>query len=104
MSTIATPRRVVETEAERRGRLQAEQPGEFVFQTTDDYIAAMAAQVRQSGLKPGSIAKASDTIKSGTTVSKLASGQTHFPRFSTMFGVAAALGVEVVFRRRGARK
>lgn len=98
------PRLVVETEAERRGRLAAQEGEEFVFSTTDDYVAAMAAQVRTSQMKYGAIAKASDTIKSPGTVSKLASGQTHFPRFSTMFGVAAALGVEVVFRRRGNKR
>lgn len=104
---------VFETPAERRGRLAAERAGEFIFTSFDDYVAAMAAKVRRSGKNMAAIARASDTIKSGTTVSNLAHGwtdkngrkhQTQQPRFSTMFGIADALGLEVTFRpRRGGR-
>lgn len=106
--------RLIETGAERRARLAANEPGEMVFTSQSDYVEAMGAQIRRSKLKMATIAKQSDTIKSGQTVSKLAYGwtdsqghhhaSTQYPRFSTMFGIAAALGVEVVLRPRSARK
>lgn len=64
-------RPVIESEAERRGRLAAEPdaPEDFVFRSTDDYIQAMAAQVRVSGLKTSAIARAaSEEIKSPQTI------------------------------------
>lgn len=97
---VVPMKRPVITEAERRGKLNADDAGEFVFNDVGDYIGAMAAQVRTSDLKYSAIATQSDIIKSPTTVSKLAHGETRFPRFSTMFGIAAALGLEVSFRRR----
>jgi transcriptional regulator with XRE-family HTH domain len=40
---------------------------------------------------------------SPSTVSNLASGKTHYPRFSTITGILGALGYETVIRA-GARK
>lgn len=97
---VVPMKRPVITEAERRGKLAADDAGEFVFNDVADYIGAMAAQVRSSDMKYSAVAKQSDVIKSPATVSKLAHGETRFPRFSTMFGVASALGLEVTFRRR----
>ena len=107
---VVPMKRAVITEAERRGKLEAEHPGDFVFNDFNDYIQAMAAQVRVSGLTATRIAAQSDTIKSGSTVTHLAYGWTDYksrqfkrtqqPRFSTMFGIANALGLEVTFRRR----
>jgi hypothetical protein len=104
------PRRpVIENEATRRGRLASDKPGEYHYSSFDDYVDFMAAEVRLSGMNMAALARASDTIKSGSTVSHLAYGwndakgkhrQTHQPRFSTMFGLAGALGLEVVIRGR----
>jgi DNA-binding phage protein len=98
----AMKKTIFETQAERRGRLAAEQAGEYVFTDVGDYVSMMASQVRRSSDKYSHIAKAGSM--SGTTVSNLASGKTHYPRFSTMFGVADALGLEVTFRPRGRSK
>jgi len=102
-------RAVVENEAIRRGRLASDTPGEYVYSDVHDYISFIGAQVRGSGLNMAAVARASDIIKSGSTVSHLAYGwtdkqgkyhQTQQPRFSTMFGISAALGLEVIIRGR----
>jgi len=92
---------VFETQAERRGRLAAEKAGEWVFTDTADYVSMMASQVRRSKQKYSRLAQGR---MAGSTVSNLASGKTHYPRFSTMFGIADALGLEVTFRPRGGSK
>lgn len=88
----------------RRGRLAAEDPGEMVFTDQFSYVQAMQGQVRSSTNKHDkkhSFKKlAEDGDMSGSTVSNMASGKTRLPRFSTMFGLAAALGLEVTFRPR----
>jgi hypothetical protein len=104
------PRRpIIENEATRRGRLASDTPGEFHYTSFDDYVDFMAGQVRSSGMNMAALARASDTIKSGSTVSHLAYGwndnkgkhrRTRQPRFSTMFGLAGALGLEVIMRGR----
>lgn len=98
--------RLVESPAERRGRLESDEPGEMVFTSQLAYVEAMQARVRRAtvrhpdapGLKQKDIAAQGEM--SPSTVGNMASGKTHYPRFSTMFGIAAALGVEVVLRPR----
>ncbi len=83
-----------------RGRDAARRPGEFSFDGTADYIKFTASIVRQSNMKYSAIAKAGEM--SPTTCSNLASGKTHYPRFSTISGILGALGYETVIR--GGRK
>jgi len=99
--------RLVESEAERRGKLASDEPGEMVFTSQLAYVEAMQVRVRRATLGEGSDAtkvKQKDVAKQGemspSTVGNMASGKTHWPRFSTMFGIAAALGVEVILRPR----
>jgi hypothetical protein len=100
---------LVESEAERRGRLNSDEPGEMVFTSQLAYVEAMQARVRRVTASSGGDAKvrqkdlAKDGEMSASTVGNMASGKTHYPRFSTMFGLASAMGVEVVLRPRGRR-
>lgn len=95
---------LAESPAERRGRLASDEPGEMVFTSQLAYVEAMQARVRRATVKVGDEPKVrqSDIAKEGemspSTVGNMASGKTHYPRFSTMFGIAAALGVEVILR------
>ena len=96
--------RVVDSEAERRGKLNAEEPGEMVFNTRWEYIEAMQARTRTATrgpdrIKQGELAKQGEM--SGGTVSNMASGKTKHPRFETMFGLADAFALELVYRPRG---
>lgn len=95
--------RVVESEAERRGRLAAEEPGEMVFASRFAAIEAIQARVRRATHGEGAV-KQKDLAKqgemSGSTVGNMASGKTKHPRFETMFGIADALGLEVAFKPR----
>jgi DNA-binding Xre family transcriptional regulator len=97
---------LAESPAERRGRLASEEPGEMVFTSQLAYVEAMQARVRRATAHVGGEPKVKqkDIAKEGemspSTVGNMASGKTHFPRFSTMFGIAAALGVEVILRPR----
>jgi hypothetical protein len=88
--------KIFESEVERRGKLKSDVPGEFHFTDTTDAIAYVAGEVRSSHMKYSKLAANSGSIKSPTTVSKLASGETRFPRFSTMAG----LGKEMVIKKR----
>jgi DNA-binding Xre family transcriptional regulator len=99
---------LAESPAERRGRLASDEPGEMVFGSQFAYVEAMQARVRRvSATGPGRVNQkklAEEGEMSPSTVSNMASGKTHWPRFSTMFGIAAALGLEVIVRpprRRG---
>jgi transcriptional regulator with XRE-family HTH domain len=89
---------VVSNPAQRRGKLAAEQPGEMVFTDQFSYVQAMQGEVRTSHRKFNKLAEAGDM--SGSTVANMAKGKTRLPRFSTMFGLANALGLEVTFRPR----
>lgn len=95
---------VVDNAAQRRGRLASDEPGEMVFTDQFSYVQAMQGQVRSVATKHDhkhSYKKlAEEGEMSGSTVSNMASGKTRLPRFSTMFGLAAALGLEVTFRPR----
>jgi DNA-binding Xre family transcriptional regulator len=78
----------------------------MVFTSQLEYVEAMQARVRRATMHSGGEAKvkqkdiAEQGEMSASTVGNMASGKTHFPRFSTMFGISAALGVEVVLRPR----
>lgn len=95
------PFQVFESPAERRGRLASEEPGEMVFSDQLGYVEAMRGRIRNSDQKYKKIAETGEM--SSSTVSNMASGKTRLPRFSTMFGLAASLGLEVTFRPRGRR-
>lgn len=91
------PKSATEQEATRRGRLKTDQLGEFHFDDTLDAVKFVSGQVRQSSMKYKDVASGH---MSTSTVSNMASGKTHYPRFSTMAGILGALGLEVVFRGR----
>lgn len=97
---------LAESPAERRGRLASDEPGEMVFTSQLAYVEAMQARVRRATATVGGDTKVKqkDIAEQGdmspSTVGNMASGKTRLPRFSTMFGIAAALGVEVVLRPR----
>ena len=89
---------VIESAAERRGKLASEEPGEMVFTDQFTYVQAMQGKVRSSREKQKKLAEQGEM--SASTVGNMASGKTRWPRFSTMFGLAASLGLEVTFRPR----
>lgn len=93
-------RPIVESEAERRGKLTSDTPGEFHFDDPFDAVNYVAAQVRLSDRKYSQLAAGN---MASSTVSNMASGKTHYPRFSTMSGLLGALGKELVIRGRGGR-
>jgi hypothetical protein len=76
--------------------MASDDPTEMVFTSQLAYVEAMQARVRVSHTKYKDLAKQGEM--SPTTVGNMASGKTHYPRFSTMFGIADALGVEVILR------
>lgn len=89
---------MIENPAQRRGKLASDEPGEMVFTDQFSYVSAMQGQVRASGQQRKKLAENGEM--SSSTVGNMASGKTRLPRFSTMFGLAAALGLEVTFRPR----
>jgi len=82
--------------AEDRGRLAAERPGELKFLDTSDYIKFVSGQLRRSSMKAKDVGVGGGMCTS--TVSKMKAGETRYPRFGTMFGIIATLGMEVVIR------
>lgn len=82
--------------SEDRGRLAAERPGELKFEDTTDYIKFVSGQLRRSSMKAKDVGVGGGICTS--TVSKMKSGETRYPRFGTMFGIIATLGMEVVIR------
>ena len=102
--TVTKLKIVSESPAERRGRLASDEPGEMVFSSQLAYVEAMQARVRRATRPVGGAPKVkqADIAEQGemaaSTVGNMASGKTRWPRFSTMFGIAAAMGVEVVLR------
>lgn len=89
-------RPLIESPAQERGRLRSDKAGEFHFDDTLDYVSFVAGKLRQSSMKYGHVAKGGGM--SPSTVSNLASGKTHYPRFSTIAGILGALGYETVIR------
>lgn len=93
-------RPIIESPVTERARLASDNPGEFHFSDTADYCAFVAGRLRQSSMKFNHVAKGGGM--SASTVSNMASGKTHYPRFSTITGILGALGYETVIR--GGRK
>lgn len=93
-------KRPVEDPATTRARLASDRPGEFHFADQFDYVKFVSGALRQSSLKYSSVSQAGGM--SPTTVSNLASGKTHYPRFGTITGILGALGYETIIR--GGRK
>lgn len=87
---------IVDTPAADRARLASDKPGEFHFTETGDYVSFVAGRLRQSKMKYARVAEGGGM--SGTTVSKMASGTTKYPRFSTIAGILGALGYETIIR------
>lgn len=89
-------RPLIATPTEDRGRLAAENPGEFTFHDTLDYVKFVSGQLRASHMKHKDVAKGGGMCAS--TVSNLASGKTRYPRFGTITGSLGAIGYETVIR------
>lgn len=89
-------KQLIEDAAAQRGRLQSDRVGEHHFNDTADYVSFTAGLLRQSQMKYKHVAAAASM--SPTTASNLASGKTHYPRFSTIAGTLGALGYETVIR------
>ena len=89
-------RPLIELPASARAKDRSDQPGEFHFDDTMDYVSFVAGRLRSSHMKYNNVAKGGGM--SATTVSNLASGKTHYPRFSTITGILGALGYETVIR------
>jgi hypothetical protein len=87
---------VVEDPATERARLASDRPGEFRFEDISDYVSFVSGHLRASKMKYAHVAKGGGI--SGSTVSNMASGKTHYPRFSTMTGILGVLGYETIIR------
>lgn len=89
-------RPLIELPAAQRAKDASDQPGEYHFDDTLDYVSFVAGKLRGSKMKYTNVAKGGGM--SSTTVSNLASGKTHYPRFGTITGILGALGYETVIR------
>jgi len=87
---------LIDDPATERARLRSDRAGEFHFDDTADYCAFVAGRLRQSSMKFNHVAKGGGM--SPSTVSNMASGKTHYPRFSTITGILGALGYETIIR------
>lgn len=97
-----------ESEADRRGRLNADRLGQYVFTELEDYVEHMRSQILNSELSEDGIAKATgDLVKSGSTIRNLAVGRmdrktgmqrrTRNPNLRTAIGISRATGEAVAF-------
>lgn len=82
--------------SEDRGRLAAERPGEFTFNDTLDYVKFVSGRLRMSSMKAKDVGVGGGICTS--TVSKMKSGETRYPRFGTITGILGAIGYETVIR------
>ena len=87
---------IIESEAQSRGRLKSDTPGEFHFEDPHDYVTFVSGRLRAAHMKYADVAKGGSI--SSSTVSNMASGKTRYPRFSTMTGILGTLGLETVIR------
>jgi hypothetical protein len=108
LGTIRRLKLVDETEAGRRGKLAAEEPGQYVFTDPDDYVETLRSLCRQSGLTDKALIGSSDgLIKSAATIHNLTEGrfdratgrykQTRSPFLKTAIGINAAVNYAVAF-------
>lgn len=89
-------RPTVDSPAADRALLKSDTPGEYHFDDTLDYVSFVAGLLRRSHMKYANVAKGGGMCAS--TVSNLASGKTHYPRFGTITGSLGAMGYETVIR------
>lgn len=87
-----------ESEAERRGKIASDTPGEYHFSDQLDAVRLIQANVRQAKTPYKKLAEGGGMA--GSTVGNMASGKTKWPRWSTMFGLVAVMDLEVVVRRK----
>jgi len=97
-----------QNEAERRGKLAATEPGQYVFTDPEDYVETLRSLCRQSSLSDKAIIENSDgLIKSPSTIHNLVEGnfdrktggyrQTRSPFLKTAIGINAAVNYAVAF-------
>lgn len=103
---------MVDSEAEKRGKLAASEPGQFVFTDPEDFVEAMRSLCRQSGLSDKALSEASDgLVKSPSTFHNLTDGhfdrksgdykRTKNPTLRTTCGLGSAVNYAVGFIPRG---
>lgn len=97
-----------ESEADKRGRLNSDRLGQYVFTELEDYVEHMRSQILGSELTEEGLAKATgDLVKSGSTIHNLAIGRmdrntgqyrrTRNPNLRTAIGISRATGEAVAF-------
>ena len=69
---------------------------EYSFQNTEDLAAFVAKEIRESRIKYTKLADKAGVCSQ--TVSRLAHGETTYPRAHTLFMVLKALGFEIFVR------
>ena len=84
-------------ERRRRRKWTSETAEQFAFATTAELIGFVSAQIRESGRTYKDIASKSDCCLS--TVSRMAAGDTRFPRLNTVMEILRTLGFALVVRR-----
>lgn len=110
--SVVPMRKPIMGEAERRGKLAADEPGQYVFTDPDDYVETLRSLCRQSGLNDKAISEASDgLIKSASTIHNLTEGkfdrksgtyrQTRSPFLKTAIGINSAVNYAVAFIPKG---
>lgn len=70
--------------------------GEFKFHNIEDLCRFVGGEIRASKMKYVDLAAKSHVCPQ--TVSRLASGDTHFPRAGTILQILRALGFELIVR------
>lgn len=80
----------------RRSWQPSQQHGEYTFKDIHELMAFCAHEIHASGRKYNDIAIGAKCCTS--TVSKLAHGETRFPRASTILEVLRTLGFQIVVR------
>lgn len=97
-----------ESEADKRGRLNADRLGQYVFTDVEDYVEHLRERILNSQLTEDGIAEATDgLVKSGTTIHNIAVGRmdrstgkvkrTKSPFLRTAIGISRATGEAVAF-------
>ena len=87
---------VVNIDAARLGR-ELERKGEISFDSMAELCAFVQHEIIASRTKYVKLAAKAEVCAS--TISKMAHGETHFPRANTVFAILRALGYEVLVRR-----
>lgn len=103
---------VPDDEAERRGKLAASEPGQYVFNDFEDFVDTMRTLCARSGLSDKALAEASSgLVKSASTFHNLTDGhfdrrsgdyrRTKNPTLKTTAGLGTAINYAIAFVPKG---